>query len=191
MSKDLISVAYGREVAQRWLQTGWPGEIQSVSKDVASKDPARRNAGVIATTSFVSTLAAAIEGALASGVRFSVALPSPARLAYSLMRDVDDYARLSVLVINAAGALRQRGITFTWHRPNTQPIDTDAQVQLVSAAKELADAALAMVKAEQPARAEPLEVVIVGMPARETTTSVARDNRDNLLSTTQIERDAA
>lgn len=194
MSANNIATAYGHEVAQRWLQTGWPKELQALVRDAQSENVASRVAAATAMAAFMGTLATALQATQNAGVRFSVALPTPARLAYVLMHDTSNYAKLAGVVIEAATELRRLPINITWpqagelattHRPGATEL-----TQLASAAKELAAAAQSMVKAEQPARAEPLEINIVGMPPRETTTTVVRDNRDNLLSTTQVERDA-
>lgn len=159
---------YGQQVAQRWLQTGWPNELQAIAEDARATDRTRRDAGDVALVAALVTISAALAAAQKAGVRFSAALPSADRLIYARSRSSEEYSRLGQTLIDTAANLRktQPGLTFSWTQPGEQ------------------------VRNEQ-AKSDPLEVRIVGMPPRETTTAVVRDNRDNLLSTTQVERDAA
>lgn len=110
---------YGVEVAQRWLQTGWPEDLNAIIADASAKDIVRRNAGNVALAGAFCTIAQMLEAVQAKGVQFSVALPSVDRVLYARSRSAEDYSRVGQLLINAAVSLRKqrRDISISWLRP--------------------------------------------------------------------------
>lgn len=162
---------YGAETARALLQSGQVEELNAVLTDARSKDRHRRDTGSVALAGALVTIADALKEVEKTGIRFSVAIPSVDAVLYARSIGGKMHDQVVGTLINAVTSLRKQypGITFSYPRP----------------------AAAAPSKAIAPAKPEPLEVKIIGLPERQTTTSVERDSRGNIVKSTQSERDAA
>lgn len=160
---------HGMKIAMRWLQTGWPNDLNAIIADARAEDPARRNAGDLAFLGALITIAAALHQAQETGVKFVGNLPTVDGVVYARARGADDYSTLANTLLNTAAALRKAhpGLQFSFGQCQPGPMDNKPA----------------------PAKAEPLEVKIVGMPERQTTTTVTRDQEGSITSTIQVETD--
>lgn len=160
-------MSYGAQVAERFSRSGDSAELLALLADAKAKDGNIRQAGGLALTSALMCLASGLRKSeqvmwSRDKLQFSERVPSPEEVSYVAGRSATHQEHMTQKIIAFARALRSR--YPEWH--------------------------LTAVSSSERNKPEPLDMRIVSLPERVTTTSVERDKNDNIVTTMQVEKDS-
>lgn len=171
------AIRHGNETAISAFNSADFSKISRLIKDAKSHDDGRRAHGKLAFRGCIMQLSKIIQCSTAAGHRFTPAIPTAAEIAYHAATDTDEFWKQSALVLAAAGKLRVYlpSMRVKEKTPNVPAKRTDPAPTPPAA------------PAKPP---QPIEVVVVSMPARKTTTGVDRNMAGEITGAVQIESDA-
>jgi hypothetical protein len=166
---------HGRSVAFAAFNSRDFVPIFMLARDARSPVTNRAAAGLQAFLSAIVELSRFIDGARAAGFRFTPEPPNASAMVYRAAISETNVWNDALLILEAAMQLVRvaPGIRVTENVPEPQPAPAPSAEPTPSGAP------------------QPIEVRVVSMPTRQTTSHIERDKNGNIASASQIEKDLA